>query len=1077
MILSLNRNQYLFSYSSESMKWHRCKSAGCYASVQIVLQIVVVSLSLIHSNAQSQALNYRLPNQTYPLRYNIELTTRIHDATIGDDRFHFEGKVTIQLMAIGNSDATMDEITLNYRQISITHVKLWYIVQNDWENTILDDDNSFTLDPVREFVTIHSPEPLNGTYFLEIKYNGTLREDNGGFYRSSYRDNNGTIQWLATTQFSPTDARHIFPCYDEPGIRAPIALRVIHGRKYSVLSNTMPIDVRESILKGMAITTFPDTPKMPSYLLGIVVSDFTEITRPNYPRQQAYTRPTALSVPVANFIIEAGFKILETLEDFLQTSYILPKLSHVAIPDFSPGAMENYGIITYKEENFMFDPQTSPMKQKKKIATTVAHEIGHHYFGNYVSPAWWSYLWLKEGFARFFEYTASDVVFPEMEIAKMYTVDKMHNVFQTDSLSSSRPMTYYVNTQTEISNIFDDIAYDKGGSVLLMFYHTFGKAPFRDAMIHYLNSNALQSGTPEKLAEAMQITMFDTLTSDNLGFNASSLLRSWTEQAGYPILYISRSNDNCSLRIEQQRYLLKSNDTSNSTVKWIIPYNFATEKSPSFEDTTYAGWITEQNHIINPTNDLNWTCDEWIVLNKQQTSYYRVNYDTDLWQLIITALLQNNTVIHENNRAQLIDDALNNARSGRLLYEVPLQLLRYLSKEIDYIPWAAIDRNLGVLNMLMRGTNKYTMWHQYCLEFIEPTYVLMGMTSGSQDTLAKRMTREIVVSWACRVGSQSCLNTTASIVKEIAENPSKAADPDLREAIFCNGLRQASATVFDSIWQRMQSSQDQSYRSDLIRSLGCVENELLINRYLDTTISSNSSNYFNQERERVFMAVCRNGDLGIEIAMKFLLKNMDQVNLLYNKGNFGGRAISSIVRNIAQQVTNEAIHVQLQNLMEKLLQKELLRPSDMLQALEYSSENLMWIKERGGQISTWLDEQYPPPTPSTTTISTTLIYTPTRTTKVTPTDTTKTTRHNVFQTSTISTSTFMSTASVTSMNNSLQTNISTKITITSNFSTPSMNLITSTENYDNNGSSRLGHETFNTFCFIAFNIILFGMTL
>lgn len=110
----------------------------------------------------------------------------------------------------------------------------------------------------------------------------------------------------------------------------------------------------------------------------------------------------------------------------------------------------------------MFDPDTSPMKQKKKIASIVGHEIGHHYFGNYVSPAWWSYLWMKEGFARFFEYTAAQIAFPELTIGKMYTVDKTHNVFQLDALGSTRPMTFYVNSQVEISNIFDDIAYDKG---------------------------------------------------------------------------------------------------------------------------------------------------------------------------------------------------------------------------------------------------------------------------------------------------------------------------------------------------------------------------------------------------------------------------------------------------------------------------------------------------------------------------------------------------------------------------------------------------------------------------------------
>uniref|UniRef100_A0A182PUT5 Aminopeptidase n=1 Tax=Anopheles epiroticus TaxID=199890 RepID=A0A182PUT5_9DIPT len=912
-----------------------------------------------YCEGQNELPSYRLPNNTYPLKYNIELITHIHDNTIGDNRFNFEGKVTIQFKAIVEADTLTYNVTLHYRQLHITRVKLWYIMQDGWENVLLDDDNSFTTNSAQEFLTVHSPQHLNGTYFLEIKYNGTLREDNGGFYRSSYRDENGNIKWLATTQFSPTDARHAFPCYDEPGIRAPIALRVIHGNKYSVLSNMVPIDVRESVLDGMSITTFPETPKMPSYLLGIVVSDFKEVSFPNFARQSAFIRSTALNSPVADFIVEAGFKILQFLEEFLEISYILPKLYHVAIPDFSPGAMENYGLITYKEENFMFDPAVSPLKQKKKIASIVAHEIGHHYFGNYVSPAWWSYLWMKEGFARFFEYVAAQMVFPELSIGKMYAIDKTHNVFQIDSLGSSRPMTYDVNSPTEISNIFDDIAYDKGGAILLMFYHAFGQDPFRNAMINFLRTNALQAATPQQFAEAMQDTIFGSLKSNIHNFNASTLLKSWTEQSGYPVLYISRIDDSCEIHIEQEKYLLKSTDVNNSSTTWIIPYNFATERHPNFDNTTYAGWITEKYHVINATEDMNWTCDEWIVFNKQQTSYYRVNYDNQLWLLITKAMLDNTTAIHEVNRAQLIDDALNNARSGRLSYTISLNLLRYLSKEIDYVPWAAVDRNLGFLDILMRGTDKYDIWHKYCLDFIEPTFISLGMITQKEDTLTQRMTREIVTNWACRVGSEACLNSTEFITKEVAENRLEDADPDLREAIYCNGMRYSSDAVFDAIWKKMQSSQNQLYRSELIRSLACVENETLITKYLESTIAVDYGNYFNQERERVLIAVCKSSALGLTLSLKFLQANMEPINEIYNKGNFGGRAISSIIRTMAQQISDKNSHVQLQDLMAELLERGYLRKSDMLQALEYSSENLMWIQERSAQITDWLDEQYP----------------------------------------------------------------------------------------------------------------------
>lgn len=181
--------------------------------------------------------NYRLPNNSYPLRYDLELTTHIHDNG-SEWQFRFEGKVKIKVFvkAEGNSS-----ITVHYRQTTITHVKLWSLFDNGTERVLLDDNSSFVLDPTREFVTVTpSNEVLNGTYYLEFEYHGELRKDNAGFYRSSYVDNENRTRWLATTQLSSTDARHVFPCYDEPGIRAPIGLTVMHGSNYTVLSNNMP---------------------------------------------------------------------------------------------------------------------------------------------------------------------------------------------------------------------------------------------------------------------------------------------------------------------------------------------------------------------------------------------------------------------------------------------------------------------------------------------------------------------------------------------------------------------------------------------------------------------------------------------------------------------------------------------------------------------------------------------------------------------------------------------------------------------------------------------------------------------
>ncbi|XP_058121714.1 aminopeptidase N-like [Anopheles ziemanni] len=1005
---------------------------------------------------QATELNYRLPNNTFPLRYNIELTTNIHNDTIGDDRFRFDGKVTIQLMAIGQP--IENNITLNFRQINIKHVKLWHI-QNGWEQILIDDGISFTLDQVREFVTVHSPQPLNGSYYLELQYNGTLREDNAGFYRSSYRTDDGSVRWLATTQFSSTDARHAFPCYDEPGIRAPIGLRVIHGKQYMALSNGIPIDMRESLLDGMIITTFADTPRMQSYLLGIVVSDFSEVSLPLYSRQTAFVRSNAISDGKADFIVEAGFKILAVLEEFLETPYILPKLYHVAVPDFAPGAMENYGLITYKEENFFYDRVSSPMKQLKTIATIVGHEVGHHFFGNYVSPAWWSFLWMKEGFARFFEYLAPQLVYPELDIDETYAVEKTQNVFEIDSTGNVRPMTFYVNTQNEIAGIFDDIAYDKGGAILRMFYHALGQNTFRRALVLYLHNNSLGAATPEQFAEAIQKAINEVSLPILYEFDAIELLKSWTEQAGYPSLFVLRTS-NCSIQIHQEKYLLRAN-SSKSTESWILPFNFATAKQPTFDNTTPNGWLTTADKVISPSIENNWTCHDWIVFNKQQTGYYRVNYDNDLWQLIIDALTTNHSIIHRVNRAQLIDDALNNARTGRLDYEVALRLLQYLDNENDYAPWASVNRNLKFLNVHLEKSANYHLWQRYCLGFIEPVYDRMGLATHPQDSLQQRMAREIVVMWACKLGSLHCRNNTADIIQNIVHNTSLHTDPDLREAIYCNGLRYATSDAFDTFFKRMQNSQDQGYRSELIRSLGCVQDETLLKQFLNTTIATDGFNYYGQERDRVLEAVYSSGYMGMRVAINFFKSHMVQINELYNKGNFGGRAISTAIRRMAKQTASEEIYIELRELMEQLLEIGLLQNSDMLRALEQSNENLVWINTKGQLIELWLHTKYETTTVQTTssTVSSS-IYTSRAEISIADLTTRSSISYSVDPTTQTSTSIVSSTSLRTSVHSSL---------FPVEEPTTSMPLSLSTENYQ--GNSRASWCMLSKMLTIALGIV------
>ncbi|XP_055633119.1 aminopeptidase N-like [Toxorhynchites rutilus septentrionalis] len=919
--------------------------------------------------SQHDGDNYRLPNNSYPLRYDLQLTTYIHDNS-SKWQFRFDGKVRIKVFV---KDEGNSSITVHYRQTTITHVKLWSLLENGTERVLLNDNTSFVLDPKREFVTVTpSSEILNGTYYLEFEYHGELRNDNAGFYRSSYVDNENRTRWLATTQLSSTDARHVFPCYDEPGIRAPIGLTIIHGSNYTALSNNVPRAINDSHIQqlddGFVKTVFYDTPSMQPYLLGIVVSDFVSIFSEKFPRHRVFARYNAVQYGEGNFILEAGYKILSELEKHLETEYPLAKLDHVGIPDFAPGAMENYGLITYKEERFFYDNLSSPMKQKSMIASVVGHEVGHQFFGNMVSPAWWSYLWMKEGFATYFEYLASDLAFPDLRIWETYSVDKMHNVFELDSLSSSRPMTHYVNSQTEVAKAFDNIAYDKGGSIMRMFQYALGPETFRQALIRYLRKKAFQAAHPEDFAAAMQFAIDNSTQTGKLPSNVSALtfLKSWTEQSGYPVLHVSRGDD-LRVTLTQERYLLKEKDTNGT--KWILPFNFATARNSDFTSIMSPRWLLTTRTVLDADG---WGASDWIIFNKQQTGYYRVNYDDQLWYLTIAQLYQNSSVINNINRAQLIDDSLNLARSGRLSYNIALRLLRYLANERDFVPWAAASRNMELLIRLFSGSPQMNLFQRFLRAAINPAFTELGLTTNPMDDLPTRRTRELVSKWACMMGSEKCLNKSASILLESLGTSRTPVDPDLRNVIYCYGLQTASKEIFLTVWREMQASQNQATRAFLIHSLGCTQHDELKWLLLNTSIADESEgvNYFGQERGRILYVVYSNGGKGIEIALEFFTQNLMKINELYNKGNFGGRAIITAINEMSMYIINSDLNSRFQTLIKKVIDAGLLKDTDTLRALEQSSENLQWVQSKGKEIEAWLQEYYSKPEePLTTTLA------------------------------------------------------------------------------------------------------------
>ena len=307
--------------------------------------------------------DYRLPNNTIPINYNIYLETNVHK---GD--FTFIGKVRIHIKVVETSKT----ITLQTRQVTLINIKL---MRSDM--TVMTEKATYTETIDTEFLIINTPDlVVNQEVYVEIDYTATLRDDEAGFYRSSYKNLAGQTVWLAVTQFEQTDARHAFPCFDEPGIRATFDVQIKHDKSYNAVGNTKSKGRVTLPGTDYVTTSFERTLPMQTYLVAFLVSDFTYIENNDETlRHRVYAKKQSIDAGDAVYALENGEIVLRKMEAHFGVPYSYTKMDQVAVPDFAAGAMENWGLVTYRETGQLWNNQTNTRRQKEGILTVIAHEF------------------------------------------------------------------------------------------------------------------------------------------------------------------------------------------------------------------------------------------------------------------------------------------------------------------------------------------------------------------------------------------------------------------------------------------------------------------------------------------------------------------------------------------------------------------------------------------------------------------------------------------------------------------------------------------------------------------------------
>jgi aminopeptidase N/puromycin-sensitive aminopeptidase len=546
-----------------------------------ILTFVIAVLSL--------AAAQRLPEVAQPENYKLTFTPDLEKAT-------FDGDETIAARVLKpTSEITLNAVDIDFHDVSIASggatQKAKVIPEKDKEMVVLAVEKPLAAGPA----TIH------------ITYTGILNSEMRGLYLG--KDDQG--RKYAATQFEATDARRAYPSFDEPNYKATFDITAIADKGLLALSNYKVVSDTSGPGEKHTVK-FATTAKMSSYLPALVVGNF------EYIEGQADGIPIRVySTPgkkeMGRFALGAAEQIVSYYDKYFGIKYPYGKLDLIGLPDFSAGAMENAGLITFREVILLIDDKHGSTGLKKTIASVTSHEIAHMWFGDLVTMKWWDDVWLNEGFAT---WAASKPVLgwkPEWNF-DLDDVSQNSGTLNTDSLDSTRPIHQAAETPAQIQELFDGIAYGKAAAVLNMLEAYLGPETFRAGVREYVKQHSYGNATADD---------FWTTLAKVSKRPVDQIMPTWVKQAGVPIVNVKAqcSGNSTNVTLAQQRYFYdRAKFEAGNDQLWQIPVCLKGSGSNSAK----CELLTKKEETFTLPG-----CSTWVLANAGSSGYYRAGYQPE----------------------------------------------------------------------------------------------------------------------------------------------------------------------------------------------------------------------------------------------------------------------------------------------------------------------------------------------------------------------------------------------------------------------------------------------------------------
>uniref|UniRef100_A0A8C9VNP9 Aminopeptidase n=1 Tax=Scleropages formosus TaxID=113540 RepID=A0A8C9VNP9_SCLFO len=884
---------------------------------------------------------YRLPDTLIPEYYNMTLWPHLN--VNQDGMYIFKGSSSVVFQCLKETDLILIHAKkLNFTEFDGHQANLTG-VDGSKPPTI---KSTWLQEETQYLVILLNDNLAPGKYQLDTDFQGELADDLGGFYRSEYYED-GVKKVVATTQMQATDARKAFPCFDEPAMKAVFHITLIHERGTVALSNGKEISTENITMGDLSLsrTTFEPTKTMSTYLLAFIVCDYLSIeAQAENVSIRIWARKKAIEEGQGEYALNVTGPILKFFEDYYNSSYPLSKSDQIALPDFNAGAMENWGLITYRETALLYDSAVSSNSNKERIVTVIAHELAHMWFGNLVTLRWWNDLWLNEGFASYVEYLGADFAEPEWNIKDLIVLSDMHRVFAVDALASSHPLSSKedeINRPAQISEVFDTISYSKGASVLRMLSEFLSEPIFTSGLS---TTPQCQMGTYLVLCSHHQAVVRHGLA---LPHTVHDIMNRWVLQMGFPVVTIDTSTGTVS----QKHFLLDPDSVvdrpSDFNYEWFVPIKWM--KSGTEQQESWLLQKTEEKPEMKVNGN------EWVLANLNVTGYYRVNYDLSNWERLLTLLDSTPGVIPVINRAQLVEDAFNLARAKIIDTTLALRTTKYLSKEREYMPWQTAINNLDYFFLMFDRTEVYGPMQTYLRNQVWPLFEYFREITADWTVVPKGHTDQYnqvnAIRIACITGVKECLDLTTGWYKQWMNNSnSNPIHPNLRSTVYCSAIAEGGVEEWDFGWKMFESASIAAEAEKIRTALTCTKQPWLLNRFLEYTLDPNKIR--KQDATSTIINIASNV-VGQSLAWDFVRARWDHLFNQYGGGSF---SFSNLINGVTKRFSTEFELKQLQQFKQdngNFGSGELA----VEQSIERTAANIKWVAENKEKVLQWFSSQ------------------------------------------------------------------------------------------------------------------------